>query len=40
MNKAAKDVLEQVSLWNGGAPFGYIRRSGIPRSYIELFPVF
>ena len=32
MNKAAMNIVEQVSLWDGGASFGYIPRSGIAGS--------
>jgi hypothetical protein len=27
-NKAAMNIVEQVSLWHGGASFGFIHRSG------------
>jgi hypothetical protein len=29
MNKAAMNIVEPVSLWYGGASFGYMPRSGI-----------
>jgi hypothetical protein len=29
MNKIATNIVEQVSLWDVGASFGYIPRSGI-----------
>ena len=32
MNKAAMNIVEQVSLWYGGASFGYMPRSGIAES--------
>ena len=38
-NKAAMNIVEGMSLWNGGAYFGYIPRSGIPmrEDYLQLF---
>jgi hypothetical protein len=32
MNKLAVNIAEQVSLWDGGASFRYILRSGIAES--------
>jgi hypothetical protein len=32
INKAAMNTVEQVSLWDGGASFGYMPRSGIAGS--------
>jgi len=32
MNKASMNRIEQVSLWDGGASFGYIARSDIAGS--------
>jgi hypothetical protein len=40
MKKAAIIIVEQVFLWNVGASFGYIPRSGIAGLEVELFPVF
>ena len=31
-NKAAMDIVEQVSLWYSGASFGYMPRSGVAGS--------
>jgi hypothetical protein len=31
-NKAVMNIVEQVSLWHGGASFGYIPKSGIAGS--------
>ena len=31
-NQATMNIVEQVSLWDDGASFGYIPRSGIARS--------
>ena len=31
-NKAAMNIVDQVSLWHGGASFGYIPKSGIAGS--------
>jgi hypothetical protein len=36
MNKAAMNIVKQVSLWNVGASLRYMLRSGI--ATIELFP--
>jgi hypothetical protein len=32
MNKAAMNIVEQVSLWYKGISFGFVLRSGIPGS--------
>jgi hypothetical protein len=39
-NKAAMNIVEQVSLWDVGASFGYMTRSGIAGLEVELLPVF
>ena len=38
--KAAKSIVEQVSLWQHGVSFGYISKSGIAKSCSRLIPYF
>lgn len=39
MNKAVMNIVEQVSLWDGGASFGYMPLSGLLASLDSLvFP--
>jgi hypothetical protein len=38
-NKAAINITEQVSLWEGRESFGYMPTSGIAGSEVELFPI-
>ena len=40
MNKAVKNIDEQVSLWDGGASFGYMPRGGIAGSWYRSVPNF
>jgi hypothetical protein len=35
MNKAATNRIEQVSLWDGGSPFGYMPRSDIASWFLR-----
>jgi hypothetical protein len=39
MNKTAMNIAERASLWNDGASFGYMLRSGVSLE-VKLFPVF
>ena len=40
MNKTAMNIVEQVSLWYGGASFGHMPRSGIAGSWGRTIPTF
>jgi hypothetical protein len=40
MNKAAMNIVEQVSIWDGGSDFGYMPRSGIAGSSGITIPTF
>jgi hypothetical protein len=40
INKATTNVAEHVSLLYDGGSFGYMLRSGIAGSLVELFPIF
>jgi hypothetical protein len=39
-NKAAVSIVEQVSLWDGGASFGYMLRNSIAMSSYRTIPSF
>ena len=40
MNKAAMNIVEQLSLWDVGASFAYMPRSDIAGLEVELSPIF
>ena len=39
-NKAAMNIVEQLSMWHGGTSFGYISKNAIAGSSVDLFSIF
>ena len=39
-NEAAMNIVEHMPLWHGGATFGYIPKSSMAGSWVDLFPIF